>query len=312
MRDHSDEDRTASLMTPAKLAQLKMRPAAAASPDAWLNQMATDAGSGHVRRLLDLCRQIEGQVREPDVRGVADACEALHENLDKLDLSLLEPKGLLARVTGKGKEAAAGFKAHYERTRHAAEDLADEARDLQRKQQSMGAVAERSVLEFDVEIRAIEKIMEQGARWLQDMRNQLKTRTAAGGDAAAQEQIRQDNQRCELLVERLKLLRTANSAAQDASERCHAVGKRRAALMETLQRLLGTDLKGARQKLDAVAGQAAATGAAAEGLDAARRGRKDLQSALQQVGHDCASLRTQEQAATDMLAGLQVSLQAAA
>jgi hypothetical protein len=140
------------------------------------------------------------------------------------------------------------------------------------------------------------------------MRNQLKARTAAGGDAAAQDQIRQDNERCELLVERLKLLRTANSAAQDASERCRGVAKRRAALMETLQRLLDSDLKGARQKLDAVAEQ----GAAPEGLDAARRARKELLSALQQVGHDCASLKTQEQAAGDTLAGLQVSLQAAA
>lgn len=312
MRDHSEEDRTASLMTPARLAQLKMRPAAAASPDAWLNQMAADAGSGHVRRLLDLCKQIEGQLREPSVRGVAGACEALHDHLDKLDLSLLEPKGLLARVTGKGKEAAAGFASRYERTSHAAEDLADEVRGLQRKQQSLGAGAERSALEFDVEIRAIEKIMEQGARWLQDMRNQLKARTAAGGDAAAQDQIRQDNERCELLVERLKLLRTANSAAQDASERCRGVARRRSALMESLQRLLDADLKGARQKLDAVAEQAVATGAAAEGLDAARRARKELQSALQQVGHDCASLKTQEQAASDVLAGLQVSLQAAA
>ncbi|NNU44169.1 hypothetical protein [Ramlibacter montanisoli] len=128
-------------------------------------------------------------------------------------------------------------------------------RELQRKQQSLGAAAERSALEFDVEIRAIEKIMEQGARWLQDMRNQLKARTAAGGDAAAQDQIRQDNERCELLVERLKLLRAANSAAQDASERCRGVAKRRAALMETLQRLLDSDLKGARQKLAAVAEQ---------------------------------------------------------
>jgi hypothetical protein len=312
MRDHSDEDRTASLMTPARLAQLKMRPAPAASPDAWLNQMASDAGSGHVRRLLDLRKQVEAQLREPDVRGVAGACEALHEHLENLDLSQLEPKGLLARVTGKGKEAAAGFAARYERTTHAGDDLADEGRDLQRKQQAQGAATDRVLLEFDVEIRAIEKIMEQGARWLQDMRNQLKTRTAAGGDEAAQAQIRQDNERCELLVERLKLLRAANSAAQDASERCRNVAKRRAALVESLQRLLETDLKGATQKLDAVAEQAAATGAAAEGLDAARRARKELQSALQQVGHDCASLKTQEQAATDMLAGLQVSLQAAA
>ena len=47
-----DFDRTASLMTPAKLAE--SRPKVAASPAAWLDQMAADAGHQHVRRLAEL------------------------------------------------------------------------------------------------------------------------------------------------------------------------------------------------------------------------------------------------------------------
>jgi hypothetical protein len=312
MPDHSDDDRTASLMTPARLAQLKVRPAPAASPAAWLDQMAADAGSGHIRRLLDLRQQLEAQMRERDVRAIAACCHALYDAIDKLDFALLAPKGWFARAAGKGKEAAATYLAQHERVSRAAEDLADEARGLQRKQQAQGTATERLLMEFGVEIRALEKIMDQGARWLQDMRNQLKTRQAQGGDAAVQEQIRQDTARCELLVGRLKQLRAANSAAQDAAERSKGAASRRASLVENVQELLDKEWKGNRQSLDALAEQATATGSATEGVDRARRAQQDLRSALQQAGQDCSTLQSQEQAATDVLVGLQVPLQAAA
>ena len=312
MRDPSDDDRTASLMTPAKLAQLQVRPAAAASPAAWLDQMATDAGSGHVRRLVDLRQQLEAQLRDREVRAISGACHALHDALDNLDFTLLEPKGWLARATGKGKEAAASYLSQQGRVVQAAEDLADEARALQRKQQPQGPATDKLLLEFEVEIRALEKIMEQGARWLQDMRSQLKTRQAQGGDAAAQEQMRQDTARCELLVDRLKLLRTSNSAAQEAAERCKSAVTRRAALVETLQKMVEKDWKAVRPKLDALAEQAQASGSASIGLDRARAAAHELRSALKQVGQDCATLQAREQAASDVLAALQAPLQAAA
>jgi hypothetical protein len=312
MADHSDDDRTASLMTPAKLAQLKVRPAPASSPAAWLDQMAADAGSGHVRRLLELRLQLEPQMRERDVRGIGTACHALYDALDKLDFSLLEPKGWLARAAGKGKEAASSYLAQHERVSRAAEDLVDEARDLQRKQQAQASGTERLLMEFGVEIRALEKIMDQGARWLQDMRNQLKTRQAQGGDDAVQEQLRQDTARCEVLVGRLKQLRAASSAAQEAAERSQSAHARRASLAETMQQLLDKEWKSAGQSLDSVAEEAAAPGSAPKSLDRARKAQQELGAALQQAGHDCSTLQSQEQAAADVLAALQAPLQAAA
>lgn len=312
MSDDS-EDRTASLMTPARLAQLKMGAKPAASPAAWLDQLAADAGSGHARRLVELRSQLEAQVRDRDYKPVRAALQALYENLRKLDFSLLQPKGWLARATGKGKQEAAGFIAQYEAIVRAGDDLADEVRALQKKQQAQQGGTERTLVEFDVEVRAIEKIMEQGTRWLQDMRNQLKAREAQGlADPAAAKQIEQDTARCELLVARLKLLRGTTSAAQQTVERCKPAVARRATLLETLQHLQDGEWKAWQERMGRLVEEATATGAATQGVDRAKSKHEELQAGLKQADKDCSQLQKQELALADELAALHEPLRAAA
>jgi len=309
----SDDDRTASLMTPAKLAQLKVRPAPAASPAAWLDQMASDAGSGHVRRLMDLRQQLEALVRgrEGDFRAVASGSQALQDALASLDFDLVQPKGWLARATGKGKEATAAFAAQHRQVHKAGDDLADELRELQKKQAVQASATDRMVLEIEAEARALEKIMDQGARWLQDMRNQLKARQAQGGDAAALQQIAQDNARCELLVTRLKLLRAVNAAAQQALERCKGSTARRAGVLASLQQLVEGEWKTASVRIDRVAEEAGGA-TAPDGVDKTRKAVEAARSALQQAAQDCVAAQAGEQAAADELAAFKVPLDAAA
>jgi hypothetical protein len=307
-----DDDRTASLMTPAKLAQLKVAPKAAASPAAWLDQLATDAGSGHVRRLIDLRKQLEGQVAEASYAEVRGALEALAGQAGQLDFSQLQPKGWLARATGKGKEQAAGFMAQYERTAKAGEDLKDDVRALQRSVQAQGTAMERTLTELGVELKAIEKIIDQGARWLQDMRNQLKAREALGGDAAALKAVQEDEARCELLVGRLKQLRTASSAAQQAAERCRQQAGRRSTLLERLQQALDGEWTAWQRALAPVVKEARAGAAVTQGVDGARKAEQDLQTCATQAGEDCGQAQSQEQALVAELAALQEPLQAAA
>jgi hypothetical protein len=310
MSDDTD-DRTASLMTPAKLAQLKVRPAAAASPAAWLDQMAADAGRGHVRRLLELRQQLEAAIRgrEGEFQHLAAGCRGLDDALGQVDFELVQQRGLLARITGKGKGAVATFAGQVDDVVRAGEALADAVRGVQRKQQ--GAALDRTVLECDAELRALERIMDQGARWLQDMRNQLKTRQAEGGGPEVQQQIRQDTARCELLVARLKLLRAACTSAQPALERCKGALARRATVLGSLQQLLEGECKAARERLESLADRAA-RGAADEDADRARRGQRTLKSALGPLQQDCAAVQAQDQAAADALAAMQEPLQAAA
>jgi hypothetical protein len=305
-----DDDRTASLMTPAKLAQLKVRPAAAASPAAWLDQLANDAGSGHVRRLIDLRRHLQAQVGEPQYTPAAQASSAFAQALDEVDFSLLQPKGWLARATGKGKEAVTAFRAQGDRCSRAADALARELRALQGRLQAQGQASERTLMECAVEVRAIEKIMDQGAHWLQDMRTQLKGREAAGGDAATLQKIEEDARRCELLVTRLKLLRTASSAALQAVEHCKAAGPRRAALATALQQALEGGWRSASREIDTLADQALA-GSAPEGIERTRAELPRLRDALRHAADEAAALQQQEQALAAELAALQEPLQAA-
>lgn len=307
----SEDDRTASLMTPARLAQLQVRPKPAASPAAWLDQLATDAGSGHLRRLVDLRQQFASQLAEWDHAAAESALEALAAALPRLDYTLVEPKGWLARATRKGKDAGAAFAGQFDRIAGAGEDLVDEARGLQKKQ-AAGAAAERSAAEIEVEVRALEKIMEQGTRWLQDMRNQLKAREAAGGDEAALQQIGADNARCEMLVARLKLLRAVNSAAQQALEHWKSLAARRAAFVQGLQRLQEGEWQAWQGKVAPVAEEARAAGSAAAGTAAAAKSQQELQSRLQSLAREGASLRTQQQALLADLSALGEAVQAAA
>ncbi|TWO67887.1 hypothetical protein FN976_24975 [Caenimonas sedimenti] len=306
-----DPDQTASLMTPARLAQLRMKPAKpAGTPTAYLDQLAADAGSGHVRRLVDLRKQLEVQARERNYNGVATALESLSAELPKLDFELLQPKGWLARATGKGKEEGAGFVAQYERIGRAIEDLADEVKEAHKKHQALTPVTERSLVEFEVEERAIDKIVGQGSRWLQDMRAQLKTRQFSGPDVEAQKLIDEDTKRCELLVGRLKHLGFARSAAQHTKERVNTTAGKREGALGALQSMLDGEVKAWRSRLRLVA-EAVAEGGPGVDLEPARTAHDELMKALKRASRDCNQLQFYEKDLVDELAALEKPLQEA-
>jgi hypothetical protein len=306
-----DHEHTASLMTPARLEQLQQRPVAG-SPAAWLDQLAADAGSGHVRRLLELCGPLRSHLAAPDLAPVHQAVAALAAALAEVDCSLLQPAGWLARLTGKATQAAAGFAAQVERGERAGEDLTDELRSVQRRQQAAGAIG-RTLLELGGEVRAIDRIIDQGTRWLQDMSGQLQARQAAGGDGATLQKIREDGRRCELLAERLQQLRAARSTAHHVLEHGRATAERRTALIAALQRIVETDWPLAAGLLAGLGQQRRGSGRAAQDvLDAARQVQLRVRTALDDAGADAASLQLQEAALLQALSALQAPLQAAA
>lgn len=307
------DDRTASLMTPARLAQLQARPRPAASPAAWLDQLAADAGSGHARRLVDLHGQVDAAVRARDHEPLRAALHALYEGLKALDYDLVQPKGWLSRTLGRGKDEAATFVAQYEAVVRAGEAVAAQLKALQRGLPAGDPAGERALLEVDVEVRAIEKVMDQGARWLQDMRNQIKTR-AAQGDASggAQQQAQEDAARCELLVERLKVLRGTVGPAQQLARQCRAAAVREAAFLAAVQQALDGEWARWHALLEPLAAAVLAGAALADTLDAARGAHQALQSTVKQLARDCMQLQKQDELLATELGTLRDPLQAAA
>jgi hypothetical protein len=179
---------------------------------------------------------------------------------------------------------------------------------VHKQQQELSAGADVAIVELGVEYHAIDKIIDQGARWLQDMRSQLKSRGAAA-DPAAQEQARQDTERCEILVARLKALRALSSAIQQSHQHAQGAAARRLALVQLLRQGLAGRIKSWRARLSAVAA-AVRAGGAAQDLDASMEAHRDLQLCVKQAVADCGHLQTQEKLLADSLAALATQLEA--
>lgn len=301
-----DSDRTASLMTPAKLAQVQ--PRGPASPAAWLDQMAADVGHAHVRRLGQLRSDMQTQASQRDISALVAELTRLSKELPTLDFALLEPRGWWARVTGQGSSAGAEFSRQFEEIDEAVRALAAQAQALQRKNLEAASSADRTAVEVEVEHRAIDRILDQGTRWLQDMRNQLRTRQAASPDAAAQQQIDADTARCETLVERLKSLRAVSNAAQQSHQHAKDLATRRFTLLQTLQQALTADVKEWRTQLSRVASAAAAKSPSSSSQDTPAETHRELQLCIQQLLSDCAQLQAGEKALGESLGALGMQL----
>ena len=304
-----DSDRTASLMTPSKLAQVKPRSPVTAA--AWLDQMAADAGHAHVRRLAELQPDLRAQVGQPDFSGVAAELARLGQALPQLDFGLLQKQGWWARTLGKNRGAGSEFAAQFERIEDVAQALAAQNQLLRQSQQRV-ATPDRTLLEVEVELGAIDNIIDQGTRWLQDMRNQLKARQAAPADEAARRQIDEDAGRCEVLVTRLKLLRAVTSAAQQARQQSQELATARAGLMQMLQQALNVDVKDWRKRIAAVAAAGVDSGSPALSLEGPMDSHRDLQLCVKQAIADCSQLQVHEQALAQQLDTLGRHLLAAA
>ena len=304
----ADSDRTASLMTPSKLAQIK--PRGAASPAAWLNQMAADAGHVHVRRLRELREELLAQALLRDVSPLVSELAGVAEALPRLDFALLQKRGWWARTTGKSRTAGVEFAAQFEQVGQVARGLSANTQVPQKKQQEQATAAELAVLELEVEYRAIDKIIEQGTRWLHDMRNQINTRRAAPADPAGQEQLKDDAARCEILVTRLKALRAVSSAAQQAHQHAQGAAARRAALLQLLRQALAPNVQAWQERLSALAAAAADDRSPVLGADAAMEAHRDLQLCVKQAVADCGQLQAQERALAQSLQAFGVQLEA--
>jgi hypothetical protein len=308
---NEDPDRTAAFMSPAKLAQLKQQKPPA-SPSAFLDQMAGDAGQQNVTHLGELCARMRAQAAERNFEPLAAGLDKLAATLPALDFGLLKPQGWLARATGKQRSAGAEFSAQYENILAAAQDLKLEVQGQQKKAIADASPIERTLVEFDVEVGAIEKVVEQGTRWLHDMREDLKNRQAASPDAQQMARIREDAARCETLVARLKGLKALAASARQVHQQAQVAGQHRGNVLMTVQQLFSTQLKNWQGRMAPVASAAGDSGSPALNLEGPTDAHRELQQFLARASAECRELHQQEQALAGQIAALTEPLKAAA
>jgi hypothetical protein len=299
-------------MTPAKLAQVGL-PRAQVSATSYLDQMAADVGHQHITRLAQLRSDLQAQAGGSQAATLQPALQELADAMPQLDFGLLQPRGFLAGLTGKNRDAGGAFVAQFERIDTIGKALAAAVPSVQKAQQPHAAASDRTLVECEVEYRALDGVIDQGARWLQDMRNQLRTReTQAAGDAAALQKVKEDTARCEILVARLKALRAAAAASQQAHQHVRATAQRRAAVTQAVQKALVGELRDWRSSISPVAAAAAEGKLAGLNLDGPREAHDDLRKRLEHLLGDCRQLRTDEEALGRLLGEMDTQLAAAA
>jgi hypothetical protein len=298
----AESDQTASLMSPARLAQ--MSPKAPATSAAWLNQMAADAGHLHVKRIGELGELLQEQATSAELSSLATRLEQFSATLGTLDFSLLAPRGWWARTIGKGSGGGAEFAARCDQLDAAALSLIGHGAALRKQHQAAAAVTDRALVELDVEYHALEKIIEQGARWLQDMRNQLKARQAAATDLQSQQAIIEDANRCDILVARLKLLRSLCNAAVQVQSQLRENTASRLALTQTLQQSLAAEVKAWHGKLSSISSAALGGKSPSHGLQGFIESHQELQSSVIKLASTCNELLQQEQVLAQRLMAL--------
>lgn len=253
----TDHDRTASLMSPGKLSRLKPQPAA--TPEAWLDRMAADVGRLQVENLLEVQQALAQQALERAAGAMADELDALTAAQQQIDFSLLQTRGWWARTTGKARSAGAEFAAQVDQVGVKVKSVTDRAAELNRSHAAGAAATDRTLVDLDVEYRALDKIVEQGAKWLQDMRGQLQQRhAAAAADPGAQQKVREDAARCEILVVRLKALRALSATAQQVLAQTRDALAARGALVQHLSQALSATSRNWNARMGSLAAAAQA------------------------------------------------------
>lgn len=286
----TDHDRTASLMSPGKLSRLKPQPAA--TPQAWLDRMAADVGRLQVENLLEVQQALSQQAQDRAAGALAGDLAALTAAQQALDFTLLQTRGWWARTTGKARSAGAEFAAQVEQISTRVQSVTARAGELNRNHATGAAATERTLLNLDVEYRALDKIVEQGAKWLQDMRGQLQQRhAAAAADPAAQQKVREDAARCEILVVRLKALRALSATAQQVLAHTRDLLAARGALVQHLSQALSATSRNWNARMGSLAAAAQAGSDSPElSVEAPQEIHRQMLEQVTQAQADCARL----------------------
>ncbi|WP_427914999.1 toxic anion resistance protein [Ramlibacter sp. MMS24-I3-19] len=310
----SQEDRTASLMTPAKLAKVAASASATVAPGQFLDRMASDVGHQHLQRLGELRHDLRahGEGELDQAAQAAAVLERMRDAMPQIDFAPLQERNWWADLTGKSRSTGSAFAATFDKVDEVARQMGSAIAALQKRQLQRATTQDRTLVEFNVEYQALDKVIHQGSRWLQDMRNQIKARQEEAGEAGAGPQALADEARCDLLVERLKRLRAAAAASQQVYEEVLATMQRRSEFAQAAARVATVHLQAWRSSLSAVASAAPNGKVSAPLLDEALKIHDKLRRKLEALLAEAGQLGTHETALVTQLGEMGEQLAAAA
>ena len=300
-----DPNRTASLMTPARLAQIQANEAEA--PEAGLAQPEVDTGSIQLTQLLRLQGLISVQAGARDYAPLSVQLEKLADTLPQLDLALVQISGWWARTTGKSKKAADQLTDQCAQIAQCNQCVLEEIDALQKKMRGEASKTGRLLMELEMEHQALKGLIEKSLRWLGAQQIRLKELHAAD----SRQQLSDEAAHCESLVLRMESLQTISTSTQQTLALIRTAASQRSALLQLCQHALVTDMTNWQKRVPALPTAMLKSAGSALAVEGPIQTHHALHQRVTEACLACAVLHKDEQAQADSLATLAQQLLAA-
>ncbi|TWO70638.1 hypothetical protein FN976_13850 [Caenimonas sedimenti] len=282
-------------------------PATAGSLAGAAYRLLVTTSAGHVQQVAKLAADVASFAALGEDSRLPEAVETLQAGVDAMRLGAADPQtGWLARASGKDRDARGNVAAQCLQFESERDQVEAEAREVLGRWDAHAAAARRMLVEFVVEVQALERTLVTAAKLLRDMKRAMRKERTLADTGVAHLELQAMGERAEAIHARLRLYEAVPRTAHQVHRLAQDITSRRAALATVLQNDLTRHADRFHERLQRL--QAVAPGparpAAGDALELAEEGRKNLQMWLAQTSSTCIRLQHLEHQAAHTIAKL--------
>jgi hypothetical protein len=266
---------------------------------AWVGQLLEDVRRTHVARFQQLRPKLQSDAFAWDNALLTHSVQGWLAASRNLDFQLLRRRGFWARLTRGAEGAAREFGRTYEGVLSAAAKARQEFEMLSRDYRAHTSSERRLIVELDIESRALNREIDQGADWLVELSCTIEKA----------DELRGFSTRAMALSGELKRLRAASTLGREITLLGQNVLERRTALLEMLKFDLHGFDKVWVQRLSNIRKKAVDRQVPLPALETAWEVHCELLTRLERTSAACLALQMEEQAMARRLAMLRGCLE---
>ena len=264
-------------------------------------------GGGHVKQVSDLAGDVARFTALGDDSRLPEAIETLQAGVDAMHLGATDHKtGWLARASGKDRDARTTLAAQCLQFESERDQVDAEAREVLARWDAQASAARRMLVEFVVEVQALERALVGAAKLLRDMKRAIRKERALAETGVAHLELQVLSERADAIHARLRLYEALPRTAHQAHRLAQDIASNRVALAKVLQDDLARHAGRFHERLQRLLAVTPGPARAATGdaLELAEEGRKNLQMWLAQTSSTCIRLQHQVHQAAHIIAKL--------
>ena len=270
----------------------------------WVQAQLRDIEQNQVQRLDQLRARLQAEAFQWDHKPLAQAILGLQSAGRELQFLPLR-QGWIARLLGRHRVAHTQFIVAHARVTALAAEVRTQLGQMAACHEDRAAGPRRALLEIDMEMKTLEKWVDQGVTWLQDMCTQLAEARQQGRDEPQHASFAEAAQS---YTQQFKRLQTVEELVHGLIVRGNTILARRAALLEQVRADAQLFEQAWSQRLDHLVDELKAERSALPHIPKAIESHDDLMRRLGASVDACSALQHEEELFAQQLELLQAEI----